>query len=87
MEREEERSNAAEQYVEGFHSAIKRMCKECFVDGAKWADENHHKGLWDSEKVCEFLQDRIAHTSIAYLMTTKYLIEDLKKAMKNEEYE
>lgn len=53
MEREKEISNAAEQYVEGFHSAIKRMCKECFVDGVKWADQHPRKGLVDIEKACE----------------------------------
>lgn len=27
---------AAEKYVFGFHSSIQRMCKDCFIDGAKW---------------------------------------------------
>ena len=26
----------AEKYVQGFHTAIQRMCKESFVAGAKW---------------------------------------------------
>ena len=84
----EERSNAAEQYVEGFHPAIKRMCKECFVDGAKWADEHPRKGLVDIEKACEWIKQNISR----YLFNTgkldEYiptcsdkLYEDLKKAM------
>ena len=29
----------SEEYTNGFHSAIKRMCKECFVDGANYVLE------------------------------------------------
>ena len=83
MKRKEEIEKAAREYeaspVDWSNEDIE--IRDFFKRGAEWADENPRKGLWDSEEVCKFLQDRIAHTSIAYLMTTKYLIEDLKKTM------
>ena len=27
-----------------------------FIAGAKWADEHPREGLWDKEKVCEYLK-------------------------------
>ena len=42
----------------------------------------YEKGRADViEKTIGFLDDRIAHDSIDYPMTTKYLIEDFKKAV------
>ena len=39
MTQEEEREQAADKYVFGFHPSIQRMCKECYIDGAKWQKE------------------------------------------------
>lgn len=29
--------------------------QEKFIEGAKWADQNPRKGLWDSEKVIDWI--------------------------------
>lgn len=57
-----------------------------FVEACKWADQNPKKGLWDSEKVCNFIEENIDN----YLYTNRdwnapqiksNFIEDLRKAM------
>lgn len=58
-----------------------------FIVGAKWADQHPRKGLWDSEKVCKFLYEKII--DITYLNndnTNEHydkdeFIEDLRKVM------
>lgn len=37
-----------------------RLCpRTAFIRGAEWADRNPRKRLWDAEKVCKWLSDRV----------------------------
>ena len=53
----------SEEYTNGFHSAIKRMCKECFVDGTNYVleqIENCRKELYninDSLIISEIIKE------------------------------
>jgi len=68
MTREEEIKKAAfEAYPEkiGYDSIIEKFKdynlhdRMKFIEGAKWADEHPRKGLWDSEKVVEWIGGHI----------------------------
>lgn len=41
----EDLEESAEKYVQGFHTAIQRMCKESFKEGAQWQKEQLMKGF------------------------------------------
>ena len=87
-DREKERSQAAEnygntKYSDGINSLI---CAEDFLAGAKWADQHPRKGLWDAEKVIEWLKDNSKKYVVCYEdgyshYAHKSLVEDLRKAM------
>ena len=73
----------------------KAVCNICNVKDCAYKSRNMEDGCeyvswyergWDDaiEKVCVFLQDRIAHDSIDYPMATKHLIDDLKKELEGE---
>lgn len=61
------------------------------VTMAEWADQHPRKGLWDSEKVCKFLYEKVM--DITYLNednTNEHydkdeFIEDLRKAMEDKQ--
>jgi hypothetical protein len=53
MERREERIKAAEKSVLGYHPAIQKMCTECFIGGAEWADRTM------IDKICEWLEKHL----------------------------
>jgi hypothetical protein len=98
MTREEEiREKAKSLY---YHFCVRETCegeddctncpygkvKEPLVTMAEWADSHPQKGLWDSEKVCSFIEENIDN----YLYINRdwnapqiksNFIEDLKKAM------
>ena len=51
-----------------------------FYQGAKWADQHSRKGLWNAEKVIEWLMNNINN----YLVKGRdidLIYEDLRKAM------
>ena len=53
----------AEEYTNGFHPSIQRMCKECFVDGANYVleeIENYRKEFYninDSLIISEIIKE------------------------------
>lgn len=54
--------------------------QEKFIEGAKWADQNPRKGLWDSKKVIVWLMENMNN----YLVKGRdidFIYEDLRKAM------
>lgn len=66
---------------------------EGFIDGAKWADEHPREGLWDAEKVTEWLENHAGHYitlendeegELQSVFYQKGLIDDLRKAMETE---
>ena len=83
--RKKERSQAAEnygntKYSDGINSLI---CAEDFLAGAKWADQHPRKGLWNAEKVIEWLNsvdfsNYVENLSVIYVGQLKH---DLIKAM------
>ena len=52
---------------------------EEFLEGIKWADEHPKEGLWDKEKVCEWLKSEC----FGWIFTESEL-DALCKAMENE---
>lgn len=52
MTRKEEREQASNLVFK-----IRLCPRTAFIRGAEWADRNPRKGLWDSEKVIQWLQD------------------------------
>ena len=56
-----------------------------FIEGAKWADQHPRKGLWDAEKVIEWLNsvdfsNYVENLSVVYVGQLKH---DLIKAMED----
>ena len=84
MSREEEIVQAAN---ENYPSLDSEKSYEGFKDGAKWADQHPREGLWDSEKVCKCLYEKIIDVTYLNKDNTnehydKYeFIEDLRKAI------
>lgn len=73
MERKEEIKQAADSM--GLWQSGAAM----FQLGAEWADSHPREGLWDKDKVCEYLTEKCK----GFILTAKD-IEDLKKAMEND---
>lgn len=56
-----------------------------FIKGAEWADQHPRKGLWDTEKVCEWLKENAWLYDIVQVHCVQTniddIIHDLRKAM------
>lgn len=63
-----------------------------YTRGVKWADEHPKEGLWDKEKVCNFLYNHLFYNVLLYMNADdpslspnitdkKAFIKDLCKAM------
>ena len=83
MTRKEEREQASNLVFK-----IRLCPKTAFIRGAEWADRHPKEGLWDADKIIEWLQNNAG----AYLednrkygegceYDTSELIKDLRKAM------
>ena len=103
MSREEQTIQAAENYVKTypiygvdeyghFVETDNEGVLDSFIAGAKWSDEHSKEGLWDKEKVCNFLYNHLFYNVLLYINADdpslipnitdkKTFIEDLCKAM------
>lgn len=56
-----------------------------FIDGAEWADQHPREGLWDAQKVCDFLKNKCvfsaANSSVIVEFNGEELVRKLRKAM------
>lgn len=79
MTREEEIQKTAKI----FHASSDdyTVYKKGFETGAEWADQHQRKGLWDSEKVCEWIGNHLLTSSQGSVL------EDLRKAMEGINYD
>ena len=60
MTREEEIKQAAKNRADQYeHPVDWNNCYHHYIQGAKWADQHPRKGLWDAEKVCKWISERI----------------------------
>lgn len=90
--REKEITHAAE--LEYF---ITKAEEFAWIHGAEWADNHPRKGLWDAEKVCKWLSERIsidqkieidsngeplADSYIAYCMARQNAADTIIKALR-----
>ena len=99
MTREEEIKQAAKNRADQYeHPVDWNNCYHHYIQGAEWADQHPRKGLWDAEKVCKWLNDKIAQVELSsdlenldiyysYCMvrkdTANAIIRDLRKAMED----
>ena len=85
MSREEEIKQAAKNRADQYeHPVDWNNCYHHYIQGAEWADQHPRKGLWDSEKVCNILRNKIdSNWFYEKLERADYnsIIEDLRKAM------
>jgi len=86
--RKEETKRAADDYYVDFRlEGGKRLLQEHFEKGAEWADEHPREGLWDAEKVTEWLKNNSSNYMVEGKNYPNYayiaLVEDLAKAMKD----
>lgn len=88
MTREEEIKEKAERFADVlsdglyFKSSQRHKCREHgFIQGAKWADQYPRKGLWDSEKVCKFINENVREYHKSGVFHIGDFIKDLRKAM------
>lgn len=80
MNRQEQRELAAFQHVGA--DIYDGYFRKTFVEGALWADEHPREGLWDKEKVIDWLQDNLPNWVESYKEFK--IIEDLCNAMMDE---
>ncbi len=76
MKREEERKQAAENFLDKNKNIY--FYADAFEGGAVWADEHPRKGLVDIDKVCKWLEKG------GYFVNNTETIEDFRNAMMNE---
>lgn len=78
MTREEQKTNAAiEMYPAGTQNSL--QFRVGFATGVEWADEHPKEGLWDAEKVTNWLRENFEH--YAYNYGVDEVIVGLAKAM------
>lgn len=88
MTREEQTIQAAKDFLPHITNAQLTL----FAAGAMWADEHPKEGLWNKEKVCNFLYNHLFYNVLLYMNTDdsslspnitdkKTFIEDLCKVM------
>ena len=84
--REQERIQAANDYLCGDKSYAASLESKGFIKGAEWSDEHPRKGLVDIEKVKEFLSsvDLNFYREWEDKFNTDELIVDLEKYLENE---
>lgn len=82
MKREEERIKAAEKSVLGYHPAIQKMCTECFIGGAEWADANPDKKHVYTKR--ELMDMKFAFNLNGDIVTPEELRKDLRLLIKHE---
>ena len=80
MEREKQIQDAAKEYD------LWEAGQQLFIVGAEWADEHPREGLWDKEKVIEWLKENVWGYTYSdeggNAMIDEYrLVEDLRKEM------
>ena len=86
MTREEEikqtAKNRADQYE---HPVDWNNCYHHYIQGAEWADQHPREGLWDAQKVCDFLKNKCvfsaANSSVIVEFNGEELVRKLRKAM------
>lgn len=86
MIREEEREQASELAYPYSNGVLTNGMRECFIKGAEWADQHPRKGLWDTEKVCNILRNKMdSNWFYEKIGRADYdsIIEDLRKAMED----
>lgn len=88
MTREEEIKQAAKNRADQYeHPVDWDNCYHHYIQGAEWADQHPRKGLWDAEKVCEWLKENAWLYDIVqvYCVQTNIddIIRDLRKAMED----
>ncbi len=58
-----------------------------FIKGAEWADQHPKKGLWDAEKVCDFIKNNCifsaANSPLIVEFDGEELVRKLRKAMED----
>ena len=60
MTREEEIKQAAKNRADQYeHPVDWNNCYHHYIQGAEWADEHPRKGLWNSDKVIEWLKSNL----------------------------
>ena len=85
MTREEQKTNAAiEMYPAGTQNSL--QFRVGFATGVEWADEHPKEGLWDAEKVIDWLNswftDDICKCGLPITKDArKTFFNDLRKAM------
>ena len=89
MTREEEIKQAAKNRADQYeHPVDWNNCYHHYIQGAKWADQHPREGLWDAEKVIEWLKDNSKKYVVCYEDGYSHyahnsLVEDLRKAMED----
>jgi hypothetical protein len=85
MTREEQKTNAAiEMYPAGTQNSL--QFRVGFATGVEWADQHPRKGLWNAEKVCNILRNKMDSNWFYEKMERadyNSIIEDLRKAMED----
>lgn len=91
MTREEEIKQAAKTRADQYeHPVDWNNCYHHYIQGAEWADKHPKEGLWDAQKVTDWLRNNAG----MYLednrkygegceYDTQELIKDLRKAMED----
>lgn len=60
MSREEEIKQAAKNRADQYeHPVDWNNCYHHYIQGAEWADQHPREGLWDADKVCKWISERI----------------------------
>lgn len=93
MSREEEFTHEGFVYANNIY--MERKCElfevkdiaHDFVQGAIYADQHPRKGLWDAEKVCDFLKNKCifsaSNSPVIVEFDGEELVRKLRKAMEN----
>lgn len=82
MTREEEIKQAAKNRADQYeHPVDWNNCYHHYIQGAEWADQHPRKGLWDAQKVIQWLKENFEH--YAYNYGIDEVIGGLRKAMED----
>lgn len=82
MKRKEEITKAAGKSVAGYHSAIQKMCAECFIEGAEWSDANPDKKHVYTKR--ELMDMKFAFNLNGDIVTPEEMRKDLRLLIKHE---
>lgn len=83
MTREEEIKQAAKNRADQYeHPVDWNNCYHHYIQGAEWADQHPRKGLWDSQKVLDWVKKTFSETDKRFNKNySDMLIKCLCKAM------